>query len=225
MRLTGADQNQSWRPRRRATTVLAVRREGEVAMGGDGQITVGEMVIKNSARKIRTLYGGQVLAGFAGGIADAITLFERFEGLLEKHRGHVRHAATELVREWRTDRTLRRLDAWILVAGQRDLLVLSADGDVIEPDQEVVAIGTGSGYAQAAARALSEHSSLSAAEIVRRSLEIAADICIYTNREISVLTLDQTAAAAPQAEEPARVQSRPHRVAARGRRRHTHADE
>ncbi len=194
-------------------------------MGGDGQITVGEMVIKNSARKIRTLYGGQVLAGFAGGIADAITLFERFEGLLEKHRGHVRHAATELVREWRTDRTLRRLDAWILVAGQRDLLVLSADGDVIEPDQEVVAIGTGSGYAQAAARALSEHSSLSAAEIVRRSLEIAADICIYTNREISVLTLDQTAAAAPQAEEPARVQSRPHRVAARGRRRHTHADE
>jgi len=173
------------------TTILAVKRDGQVAIAGDGQITVGEVVLKHTANKLRTLYHGQVIAGFAGAVADALTLSERFEGHLEKHGGQLRKAAVELAKEWRTDRVLRRLDAWLVAADRTSLLVLSGEGDVIEPDEDVVGIGSGGGYAQAAAVALVRHSTHSAAEIVRIGMEIAANLCIYTNNEIKVLTLDK----------------------------------
>ncbi len=172
------------------TTVLAVRRDGVVAMAADGQITVGDVVMKHTARKTRRLYKGKVLGGFAGAVADAITLFERFESRLEQHGGNLRKAAVEMTKEWRTDKFLRRLEAYLIVADATDMLVLSGDGEVIEPDRGVVAIGSGSAYAQAAAMALLDHSELRAPEIARVSLEIAANLCIYTNTSINVDVLE-----------------------------------
>jgi ATP-dependent HslUV protease subunit HslV len=175
----------------RGTTVVAVRKGEQVAIAGDGQITTGDVVLKHGAKKVRTLYHGQVIAGFAGSVADALTLFERFEIELEKYGGQLRRSAIELAKEWRTDRVLRRLEAWLVVADLKELLVLSGEGDVIEPDEDVVAIGSGGGYALAAAKALLRHSDLNAAEIARTSMEIAASICIYTNDQITVLTLGE----------------------------------
>jgi ATP-dependent HslUV protease subunit HslV len=166
-----------------------VRKGGQVAIAGDGQITTGDVVLKHGAKKVRTLYHDQVIAGFAGSVADALTLFERFEMELEKYGGQLRRSAIELAKEWRTDRVLRRLEAWLVVADLKELLVLSGEGDVIEPDEDVVAIGSGGGYALAAAKALLRHSDLNASEIARTSMEIAANICIYTNDQITVLTL------------------------------------
>lgn len=174
----------------RATTILAVRRNGQVAMAGDGQVTVGDAVMKHTARKIRLLRDGTVLAGFAGSTADALTLFEKFEAQLEKYQGNLRKAAVELTKEWRTDKYLRRLEAMLIVADSEQILVLSGDGDVIEPDGGVMAIGSGGNYAQAAARALLEHTALAAADIARSSMEIAASLCIYTNDQILLYTLE-----------------------------------
>ncbi len=171
------------------TTILVVRRGSQVAIAGDGQVTVGEMVMKHTANKLRTLYHGQVIAGFAGAIADALTLFERFENQLEGHSGQLRRAAVELAKEWRTDRLLRRLEASLIVADKEEMLLLSGEGEVIEPDEDVMSIGSGGGYAQAAARALLRYTDLTAIEITRASMEIAADICIYTNHNISMLSL------------------------------------
>jgi len=175
----------------RGTTVVAVRKGGQVAIAGDGQITTGDVVLKHGAKKVRTLYHDQVIAGFAGSVADALTLFERFEMELEKYGGQLRRSAIELAKEWRTDRVLRRLEAWLVVADLKELLVLSGEGDVIEPDEDVVAIGSGGGYALAAAKALLRHSDLNASEIARTSMEIAANICIYTNDQITVITLGE----------------------------------
>ena len=167
------------------TTILAVRRNGAVAIGGDGQVTLGNTVMKGNARKVRRLYGDKVLAGFAGGTADAFTLFERFEGKLEKH-GNLTRAAIELAKDWRADRYLRRLEALLLVGDPQNLFVISGNGDVIEPEHDLIAIGSGGGYAQAAAQALFESTELQAREIVERALNIAADICIYTNRNLTI---------------------------------------
>jgi ATP-dependent HslUV protease subunit HslV len=174
--------------RTRSTTVLGVRRPGGCAIGSDGQVTLGEIAVKQGAVKVRSLFGGQVLAGFAGGAADALTLFEKFEGYLERSRGHLRRAAVDLAREWRSDRVLRRLEAMLLVIDRDHALVISGTGDVIESDDEVAAIGAGAGYALAAARALLQHTELPAAEICREALRLAGDICIYTNTRITVLT-------------------------------------
>lgn len=173
----------------RGTTILAVRRDGRVALAGDGQVTFGDTVLKASAQKVRRLKDGRTLAGFAGSVADAFTLFEKFEEKLERYPGNLPRACVELAKDWRTDRFLRRLEALLLVADREHLFVISGDGNVIEPDDDAVGIGSGGGYALAAARALLAHSQLAAPDIVRRSLEIAADICIYTNREITVLEL------------------------------------
>ncbi len=173
------------------TTIVAARRSGDVALGGDGQVTLGATVVKASARKVRRLYHGKILAGFAGATADAFTLFERFEAKLEKHQGHLLRAAVELSKDWRTDRILRRLEAMLLVADRDHLLVLTGNGDVLEPDEDAVAIGSGGPYAQAAAKALLRHSPLSAREIVAEALAIAADICIYTNRHHTIEVLTQ----------------------------------
>jgi ATP-dependent HslUV protease subunit HslV len=173
-----------------STTILAVRRGDTVAMAGDGQVTVGDVVMKHSARKIRKLHGERVLAGFAGAVADALTLFEKFEAQLQRHKGNLRKAAVELTKEWRTDRYLRRLEAQLIVADPTQLLILSGDGDVIEPDDGAVAIGTGGSYALAAARALLQHTDLPAEEIARSALLIAADLCIYTNSNITVFTIE-----------------------------------
>ncbi len=167
------------------TTILAVRRNGVVAMGGDGQVTLGNTVMKGNARKVRRLYNDKVLAGFAGGTADAFTLFERFEGKLEKY-GNLTRAAIELAKDWRSDRYLRRLEALLLVGDRDKLFVISGNGDVIEPEYDAAAIGSGGSFAVAAARALLEASELDARSIVERSLGIAADICIYTNRNLIV---------------------------------------
>jgi ATP-dependent HslUV protease subunit HslV len=172
------------------TTIVAVRRNGAVAMGGDGQVTLGNTVMKGNARKVRRLHNDKVLAGFAGGTADAFTLFERFEGKLEKY-GNLTRAAIELAKDWRSDRFLRRLEALLLVADPGKVLVVSGNGDVIEPDYDVAAIGSGGPYALAAARALLEGSELDARSIVERSLGIAADICIYTNRNMVIDELAQ----------------------------------
>lgn len=173
----------------RATTVLAVRRDGRVAMGGDGQVTMGDTVMKRTARKVRALKDGKILAGFAGGVADAFTLFEKLEEKLERYPGNLTKAVVELAKDWRMDRFLRRLDALLAVADDTHLFLVSGNGDVIEPDDDVVAIGSGGVYALAAARALCGHSDLDAKAIVRRSLEIAGDICIYSNQDIVVLEL------------------------------------
>jgi len=169
------------RPRIRSTTVLAVRRDGKVAIGGDGQVTMGNTVVKASARKIRRLGDGRVVAGFAGSAADGITLFEKFEGKLKEASGNLMRAAVELAKDWRTDRALRRLEALLIVADKERTFILSGTGDVIEPDSDVAAVGSGGPYALAAARALLENTSLPAREIADRALHIAAEICIYTN--------------------------------------------
>ncbi len=175
------------------TTIISVRRqtpEGpQVAIGGGGQVTLGNIVIKGTARKVRRLYHGRVLAGFAGATADAFTLFERFEAKLEKHQGHLARAAIELTKDWRTDRVLRRLEAMLAVADRDASLIITGNGDVLEPEHGVVAIGSGGAYAQAAALALLNHTELSAADIVARSLEIAGELCIYTNMNHSIETL------------------------------------
>lgn len=168
------------------TTILSVRRQGVVAIGGDGQVSLGNTVMKSNARKVRRLYHDQVIAGFAGATADAFTLFERFEGKLEKHQGHLTRAAVELAKDWRTDRMLRRLEALLAVADKTVSLILSGTGDVIEPQDSLMAIGSGGAFAQAAARALLDNTELSAVEIVQKSLHIAADICIYTNHQLSI---------------------------------------
>ncbi len=175
------------------TTILGVRRNGAVALGGDGQVTLGNTVMKGNARKVRRLYNDKVLAGFAGGTADAFTLFERFEGKLEKY-GNLTRAAIELAKDWRADRYLRRLEALLLVGDPGKLLIISGNGDVIEPEHDAAAIGSGGQFALAAARALLDATELGARDIVQRSLDIAADICIYTNRNLTVEELQQQAA-------------------------------
>ncbi|HEY8483041.1 MAG TPA: ATP-dependent protease subunit HslV [Longimicrobiales bacterium] len=173
-----------------ATTIVAVRHNGRVALGGDGQVTLGDTVVKATAQKVRKLKDGRILAGFAGSVADAFSLFEKFEEKLERYPGNLPRACVELAKDWRTDRYLRRLEALLAVADRNHMFVISGDGNVIEPDDEIAAIGSGGGFALAAARALKTHSNLSAPEIVRRSLEIASEICIYTNRNITVLELE-----------------------------------
>ncbi len=176
-------------PRFHATTILGVRRDGHVALGGDGQVSVGETVMKANAHKVRALKGGKVLAGFAGAAADAFTLFEKFEEKLERFPDNLPRAAVELAKDWRSDRVLRRLEALLAVVDRRHGFVISGTGDIIEPDDGILAIGSGGSFALAAARALNAHSGLPAAEIVRRGLEIAGDICVYTNKNITVLEL------------------------------------
>lgn len=170
----------------RSTTILSVRHQGKVAMGGDGQVTLGNTVMKKNARKLRRLFNNRVLAGFAGATADAFTLFEKFEAKLEQYQGNLARAAVELAKDWRTDRILRRLEALLAVADRETSLVISGTGDVVEPEDGILAIGSGGPYALAAARALTENSSLGARVIVEKAMEIAADICIYTNRELTV---------------------------------------
>ena len=172
------------------TTILSVRRGNLVAMGGDGQVTLGNIVIKATAKKVRRLYQGRILAGFAGGTADAFTLFERFEAKLEKHQGNLTRSAVELAKDWRSDRALRRLEAMLSVADKDVSLIITGNGDVLEPEQGIVAIGSGGSYAQSAARALLENTDLAPRDIVTKSLEIAADICIYTNRNFTIEVLE-----------------------------------
>ena len=172
------------------TTIVSVRRGAQVAIGGDGQVTLGAIVVKATARKVRKLYRDQVLAGFAGATADAFTLFERFEAKLDKHQGHLVRAAIELTRDWRTDKVLRNLEAMLAVADREASLIITGNGDVLEPELGLVAIGSGGAFAQAAARALLSHSELSATEIVKRSLEIAGEICIYTNQNHTIEVLE-----------------------------------
>jgi ATP-dependent HslUV protease subunit HslV len=173
------------------TTIVSVRRGNLVALGGDGQVTLGNIVIKASARKVRRLHHDKVLAGFAGATADAFTLFERFEAKLEKHQGHLVRAAIELTKDWRTDRVLRRLEAMLAVADREASLIITGNGDVLEPEQGIVAIGSGGAYAQAAAKALLDHTEMNPAQIVKRSLEIAGDLCIYTNQHHTVEVLGE----------------------------------
>ncbi|WP_347490838.1 ATP-dependent protease subunit HslV [Desulfoscipio sp. XC116] len=173
-----------------ATTIVAVKQGNEVAMAGDGQVTFGQnTILKHNARKLRRLHGGTVLAGFAGSVADAITLFEKFENKLESYQGNMKRAAVELAKEWRTDKYLRRLEALLAVADKECILVISGNGEVIEPDDGVLAIGSGGPYAMAAARALVKHAGMSAVDVAREAMSIAADICIYTNNHIIVETL------------------------------------
>jgi len=172
------------------TTILSVRRGRSVALGGDGQVTLGNIVVKSTARKVRRLHRDQVLAGFAGATADAFTLFERFEAKLEKHQGHLIRAAVELTKDWRTDRVLRRLEAMLAVADRETSLIITGNGDVLEPERGVVAIGSGGAYAQAAALALVEHTALEPAAIVAKALGIAGDLCIYTNQQHTIEVLE-----------------------------------
>jgi len=172
------------------TTILSVRRGNSVAMAGDGQVTLGNIVIKATAKKVRRLYQGRILAGFAGGTADAFTLFERFEAKLDKHQGNLLRSAVELAKDWRTDRALRRLEAMLSVADKEVSLIITGNGDVLEPEQGIVAIGSGGSYAQSAARALLENTDLAPRDIVTKSLEIAGDICIYTNRNFTIEVLE-----------------------------------
>lgn len=171
------------------TTILSVRRNGVVVVGGDGQVTFGNVVLKPNARKIRTLYQGKVLAGFAGGTADAFTLFDRFEAKLESHQGNLQRAAVELAKDWRTDRMLRRLEAMLIVADTQKSYIITGNGDVVETNDDLLAIGSGGPYAQAAARALLDNTKLSAEAIVEKSLSVAADMCIYTNHNFVIETL------------------------------------
>jgi ATP-dependent HslUV protease subunit HslV len=172
------------------TTILSVRRGASVALGGDGQVTLGNVVVKGGAKKIRRLYQDRILAGFAGGTADAFTLFERFEAKLDKHQGNLMRSAVELAKDWRTDRMLRRLEAMLVVADKEHSLIITGMGDVLEPEHGIVAIGSGGPYAQSAARALLENTALSPRDIVDKSLAVAADICIYTNHQRSIETLE-----------------------------------
>jgi ATP-dependent HslUV protease subunit HslV len=177
------------RPTVRATTVIGIRRDGKVAMGSDGQVTIGETIMKHKTRKVRTLFNDKILVGFAGSSADAITLFDKFESQLEKYKGNMHRAAVELAKLWRTDKYLRRLEALLTVMDQDTSLIISGTGDVIEPDDEVIAIGSGGAYAAAAARALLRFSQLSAPEIVREALQISSEICIYTNNHFTIMEL------------------------------------
>jgi ATP-dependent HslUV protease subunit HslV len=170
----------------RGTTILAVRRNGRVAVGGDGQVTLGNTIMKGNARKVRRLFRDQVVAGFAGGTADAFTLFERFESQLEKHSGNLTRAAVEMAKDWRTDRMLRRLEALLIVADKSTILMISGNGDVVEPEHDLIAIGSGGAFAQSAATALVQNTELPAREIVEKALTIAGDICIYTNRSLVI---------------------------------------
>ncbi len=170
----------------RGTTILAARRNGQVVIGGDGQVSMGNTVMKGNARKVRRLFHDRVIAGFAGGTADAFTLFERFEGQLEKYQGNLVRAAVELAKDWRSDRALRRLEALLLVADKESTLVISGNGDVIEPEHDVIAIGSGGPFAQAAALGLLRHSELQARQIVEEALGIAADICVFTNHQLTI---------------------------------------
>ena len=172
------------------TTILSVRRNGQVVIGGDGQVSFNSTILKGNARKVRRLYHEKVLAGFAGGTADAFTLFERFEGKLEKHQGHLTRAAVELAKDWRTDRMLRRLEALLSVADETTSLVISGNGDVIEPEHDVIAIGSGGSFAEASARALMDNTELDARTICEKSLGIAASICVYTNDHFTIEVLD-----------------------------------
>jgi len=172
------------------TTILSVRRGQCVAMGGDGQVTLGNIVIKSSARKVRRIHQGRILAGFAGGTADAFTLFERFEAKLDKHQGNLLRSAVELAKDWRSDRALRRLDAMLAVADRENSLIITGNGDVLEPEYGIVAIGSGGAFAHSAARALVENSELDAAEVVRKSLQIAGDLCIFTNQNLTIEVLE-----------------------------------
>jgi ATP-dependent HslUV protease subunit HslV len=174
----------------RGTTILSVRRNNQVVIGGDGQVTLGDTVMKGNARKVRRLYNDRVLAGFAGGTADAFTLFELFEGKLEKHTGQLTRAAVELAKEWRTSKMLRNLEALLVVADTQTSLMISGNGDVIEPEDNIMAIGSGGAYAQAAARAMLENTGLDACAITEKALNIAGDICIYTNRNLTIETLN-----------------------------------
>src|SRR5437016_8709963 len=172
------------------TTIMSARRDGKVALGGDGQVTLGNVVVKASARKVRRLYQDRILAGFAGGTADAFTLFERFEAKLDKHQGNLMRSAVKLAKDWRTDRILRRLEAMLAVADREHSLIITGMGDVLEPEHGIVAIGSGGPYAQSAARALLENTALSPRDIVDKSLAVAADICIYTNHQRSIEVLE-----------------------------------
>ena len=176
-------------PQFHGTTIVSVRRGERVAMGGDGQVTLGNIVVKATARKVRRLYHDRILAGFAGATADAFTLFERFEGKLEKHQGHLLRSAVELAKDWRTDRILRRLEAMLAIADRESSLIITGTGDVLEPERGLLAIGSGGGYAQAAAFALLENSDLEPADIVKKSLAIAGELCIYTNQNHVVESL------------------------------------
>ncbi|NOR51924.1 MAG: ATP-dependent protease subunit HslV [Gammaproteobacteria bacterium] len=175
----------------RGTTILAVRRNGQVVIGGDGQVSLGNTIMKGNARKVRRLYHDKVISGFAGGTADAFTLFERFEAKLEKHQGNLTRAAVEMAKDWRTDRVLRKLEALLLVADKTATLMISGNGDVIEPENNLIAIGSGGSFAQSAATALIENTELDARTIVEKGLSIAADICIYTNHNLTIETLDE----------------------------------
>ena len=172
------------------TTIISARRGSSVALGGDGQVTLGQIIVKSSARKVRRLYHEKILAGFAGGTADAFTLFERFEAKLEKHQGNLMRSAVELAKDWRTDRILRRLEAVLAVADREHSLIITGNGDVLEPEGGLIAIGSGGAYAQAAARALLDNTALGAPEVVKKALEIAGDICIYTNQHHTIETLE-----------------------------------
>lgn len=172
------------------TTIIGVKKDKKIALGGDGQVTLGHTIVKSKANKIRKLYNGNVLAGFAGSTADSFTLFEKFESKLKEYKGNLKKAAVELAKDWRSDKILRRLEAMIIVADRDNLLILSGMGDVLEPDDDVIAIGSGGSYALAAARALANYTDLQADEIVRKALEIAADICIYTNENFAVEVLN-----------------------------------
>ncbi|MBZ9611207.1 ATP-dependent protease subunit HslV [Rheinheimera maricola] len=168
------------------TTIVSVRRDGHVAIGGDGQVSLGNTVMKGNARKVRRLYNNKVIAGFAGGTADAFTLFERFEAKLEQHQGHLMRAAVELAKDWRTDRMLRKLEALLAVADANTSLIITGNGDVVQPEHDLIAIGSGGPYAQAAATALLQNTTLSARDIVEKSLTIAGDICVYTNQHQTI---------------------------------------
>jgi ATP-dependent HslUV protease subunit HslV len=174
----------------RGTTILSIRRNGKVVIGGDGQVSLGNTIMKGNARKVRRLYHDKVLAGFAGGTADAFTLFERFEGKLETHGGNLTRAAVEMAKDWRTDRALRRLEALLAVADDKSSLIISGNGDVIEPEDSLMAIGSGGPFAQSAARALMDNTELDARKIVEKGLKIAGDICIYTNHNLTIEELD-----------------------------------
>jgi ATP-dependent HslUV protease subunit HslV len=180
------------------TTILSVRRGDEVALGGDGQVSLGNTIMKGNAKKVRRLYRNQVIAGFAGGTADAFTLFERFEAQLEKHQGHLVRAAVELAKDWRTDRALRKLEALLAVADKDTSLIITGNGDVIEPEDSLIAIGSGGPYAQASARALMDNTNLGAREIVEKGLKIAADICVFTNHSHTIEELSKNE---PESEE------------------------
>lgn len=191
--MTNQTENSSNMNNFRGTTILCAKRGNQMVIGGDGQVTLGHVVMKGNARKVRRLYNGQVLAGFAGATADAFTLFERFEARLQTHNGQLMRAAVEMAKDWRTDRALRKLEAMMLVADQENMLLISGTGDVIEPQEDFIAIGSGGNYAYSAAKALMDNTDLSAKDVVEKGLNIAADLCIYTNHNLTIEMLEKDA--------------------------------